>query len=290
MSPTTSATGPRHTDPEDLVLFAMQFLADDEAAAITRHLEHCAECRHELARIHGDLATTAFTADLHSPPASARQRLLKQVAREKKIVPISQPALAAYGRTASELTELEEEERPRSSVALTILGWTGWAVAAGLAFATATLYRDRDGLSGTVASQTGQIQRLIVADAPANQLMDTLNDPQAMRVTLTLTAKPQPKPQPIAHATYSSANGGLVFVASNLERLQMYKVYELWLIPSDGHDPIPADTFHPDDHGNARVILQRPELKGVAVKAFGVTVEDDGGSQTPTPPIFMAGS
>jgi anti-sigma-K factor RskA len=288
--PIASTTGSRHTNPEDLVLYAMQLLPTDEAAVITRHVEHCAECRHELARIHGDLATTAFTADLQTPPVTAKQRLLKQVAREKKVIPISQsqPALAAYGRNVADTADIEEEEvRPRRNVAAAILGWTGWAVAAGLAFATATLYRDRDALRGTVASQASQMKGLAAAAVPAHQLMETLTDPEAMRVTLTL--KPVAKPQPIGRATYSPANGSLLFLANNLEPLQMYKVYELWLIPADGHDPIPAGTFHPDDHGNASLIM--PDLpKGVAVKGFGVTVEDDGGSQTPTLPIVMSGN
>jgi anti-sigma-K factor RskA len=291
MSPTPSTTGSRHTNAEDLVLYAMQFLPADEASVITRHVEHCAECRHELARIHGDLATTAFTADMQAPPATAKQRLLKQVAREKKVVPISQtpqPAIAAFGRTTADLPDLEEEEvRPKRNVAAAILGWTGWAVAAGLAFTTATLYRDRDALRGAIASQAGQMRDLAAAAVPAHQLMQTLTDPEASRVTLTV--KPQPKPQPIGRATYSPANGSLLFLANNLEPLQMYKVYELWLIPADGRDPIPAGTFHPDDHGNASLIM--PDLpKGVAVKGFGVTVEDDGGSETPTLPIVMSGS
>jgi anti-sigma-K factor RskA len=290
MSPTPSTTGSRHSNPEDLVLYAMQFLPADEASVITRHIEHCAECRHELARIHGDLATTAFTADMQAPPATAKQRFLKQVAREKKVVPISQPqpTLNAYGRNVSDAAELEEEEeRPKRNVAAAILGWAGWAVAAGLAFTTATLYRDRDALRGAVASQSGQMRDLAAAAVPAHQLMETLTDPEAARVILTV--KPQAKPQPIGRATYSPANGSLLFLANNLEPLQMYKVYELWLIPTGGHDPIPAGTFHPDDHGNASLIM--PDLpKGVAVKGFGVTVEDDGGSQTPTLPIVMSGS
>jgi anti-sigma-K factor RskA len=290
MSPTPSTTGSRHTNAEDLVLYAMQFLPADEASVITRHVEHCAECRHELARIHGDLATTAFTADMQTPPATAKQRFMKQVAREKKVVPIAQtqPAIAAYGRTTADLPDLEEEEEPpKRNLAATILGWAGWAVAAGLAFTSATLYRDRESLREAFASETVRIQRLVAADAPAQRLMDTLNDPQAVRVTLA--AKPAVKPQPTARATYSPNSGGLLFTANNLEPLQMYKVYELWLLPTDGHDPIPAGTFHPDDHGNASLIL--PEVpKGVAVKGFGVTVEDDGGSQTPTLPIVMSGS
>ncbi len=74
-----------------------------------------------------------------------------------------------------------------------------------------------------------------------------------------------------------------------MEPLPPYKVYELWLIPSDGHDPIPAGTFRPDERGNANVIM--PAIpKGVHAKMFGMTIEDQGGSTTPTIPIIMAGT
>ena len=42
----------------------------------------------ELAEIQGDLAVYAHTVDMHSPPAQARERLMKQVAREKKAIPM----------------------------------------------------------------------------------------------------------------------------------------------------------------------------------------------------------
>ena len=73
-----------------------------------------------------------------------------------------------------------------------------------------------------------------------------------------------------------------------MARLESAKVYELWLIPADGHAPIPAGTFKPDAQGYASVIL--PQLpKGVVAGQFGVTVEQEGGSSTPTLPILLAG-
>ena len=51
---------------------------------------------------------------------------------------------------------------------------------------------------------------------------------------------------------------------------------------------MPAGVFHPDEHGNASVIMP-PIPKGVEAKAFGVTIENAGGSSTPTLPIIMVG-
>jgi anti-sigma-K factor RskA len=293
--------GPRHPSPDDLVLYAMQLLPAPDVAAITQHLAQCTECRAELGRIQGDLAAFANTADLQAPPATARQRFVDQIAREKKIVPIAKPQaqsqsqaqtqtppappLAAFGRGTSVLNI--EDHQPRRSSGATILTIAGWAAAACLAVVAGIQYKNRADLQNTLSTQNGQIQRLNTDAASAHQLMDALTDPKAIRVTLT--TKPQPKVAPIGGVTYNPAKGTLVFLASDLDPLQTYKTYELWVIPSDGTAPIPAGTFHPDDQGNASVIM--PDLpKGVPAKAFGVTIEDEGGAQKPTMPIIMAGS
>jgi hypothetical protein len=155
-----------------------------------------------------------------------------------------------------------------------------------LAVAAGNLYRERETLRGSVASQGDQVNRLTADVEAARQVLDTMTDTTAMRVTLT---KGQAAPVPQGRTTYVASKGSLIFTASNIEPLPPNKVYELWLIPADGHDPIPAGTFHPDSRGSANVIL--PSIpKGVEAKAFGVTIEDEGGATTPTLPIIMAGS
>jgi Anti-sigma-K factor rskA len=275
----------RHANPEDLALFTMQLLSGEEAAAIAQHVEHCAECRRELGLLQNDLGAYAFTVEMNEPRAQARQQLLRQVAREKKVVPISSPAIAAYGRSNSLFGAVEEVKPKRSIGRVVIVGGAGWAIAAGLAVATTFLYKDRNALHGAVGAQSSQIARLTADAANSHQLMDALTDSKALRVTLT--AKPAPH-APIGRATYNADKGTLIFLASDLDPLQLYKTYELWLLPADGSAPIPAGTFHPDEQGNASLIM--PELpKGIAAKGFGVTIEDDGGSQTPTKPIVLAG-
>jgi anti-sigma-K factor RskA len=294
----------RHIEQDDLALFAMQLLPADESSAVARHIESCAECRRELAAVQGDLAVYAHTVDLHSPPALARERLLKQVGREKKMIPVARtpvtefparPApsgsflgadLGAERSSSSSYLDDDDEQPKRRGFGSRLLPWAGWAVAAGLAVAVGLLYQERTNLRTTVASQSGQMAHMTADAAAARQLLDTLNDPTALRVTLQ---KPQTAPVPQARLTYAANNGTLLFTASNMEPLQPYKVYELWLIPADGHDPIPAGTFHPDDRGNASIIM--PTLpKGVDAKAFGITIEDQGGATVPTMPIIMAGA
>jgi anti-sigma-K factor RskA len=295
---------PRRITSEDLALFAMQLLSKEEAAEVAAYLAQSSDARRELAEIQGDLAIYAHTVDLHSPPVQVRERLMKQVAREKKAVPIDRPAVAETRAPAATVppgtifTEsgavvpsyVTEEIAPKRGISGKVLPWVGWALAAGLALTTGKLYYEREAIReamrGAITAQASRVDQLTADVASARQVMDTMTDSSAMRVTLT---KGKTAPAPQGKATYVASKGALIFLASNLEQLQPGKTYELWLIPAAaGGSPLPAGTFRPDERGNASVIMP-PLPKGVEAKAFGVTVEDEGGSATPTQPIILAG-
>lgn len=302
-------------DQDDLALFAMQLLSKEEETQIRALLEFSPDLHRELAEVQGDLAVYATTVDMHSPPALARDRLMTQVGRERKVQPISRhldrsgerslpPAShssAIYGagpgtpfttsqqnpRSHSGSGRLTEDDLPRETAGFGhLVPWFGWAVAAALAVTTGNFYHESEALRGSMLRDHAELTRLTADAAAARRLMDALKDPSATRVTLT-RSKEAPVPQ--GKVTYVADKGALLFVASNLDALDPYKVYELWLIPANGQAPVPAGTFHPDAHGNASVVL--PQLPtGLVAKAFGITVEDEGGAQTPTMPILLAGT
>ena len=138
-----------------------------------------------------------------------------------------------------------------------------------------------------MTTQASRLDHLTADAAAARQVMDTMTDSSAMRVTLTPRARQRRFHR--AERRMLRVKATLIFLASNLEPLQPAKTYELWLIPAAaGRSPIPAGTFRPDERGNASVIMP-PLPKGVEAKAFGVTVEDEGGATTPTLPIILAG-
>ncbi len=121
----------RQIDPDDLALYAMQILPEDEAAELSLLLRHGSEARRVLAEIQGDLALYALTAEMREPPAQARQRLMQQVAEEKK----TPPEDLFRGRGAdvplSSRSLFDEEPPPRSPMA-TVVGWGWWVLAAGM--------------------------------------------------------------------------------------------------------------------------------------------------------------
>ena len=273
----------KHIDPDDLALYAMQLLAPEEMEEMGLHLQHSAEARRVLSEIYGDLSILSFTADQHAPESHTRQRLMKGVAREKKAIPIDSLQAGAYApRDSAHLFE----EPAKRSVAARVLPWVGWALAAGMVLPVVNFYQQSEQLRTTVAGKSRQLEDARSSTEQAVSLMQAVQDPTAVRVALTSTGA---TPPPEGRAVYVPDKGSLVFLASNLEKLQAYKTYELWLIPKDGKSPIPAGIFRPDERGNASVVL--PALpKGVEAAAFGVTVEDGDGSQKPTAPILLKGS
>jgi hypothetical protein len=297
-----------HLSEDDLYLFALQLLPDAEMQAAAEHLKDCAQCRAEVAEIQGDLVTYAMTADMQAPPERARERLMSQVAKEKKPVPVEKkvgapvaakveapvaakvqaPVEPVMFARSSRVVEIPEKKSRRVAPAM---AWIGWAVAAGAAVAAGLQYQQRKQVEQNLAAETAQVDDLTAQTAQAKQLEEALTDKSAMQVSLhvPLTARQQPKLDPEGHATYVPGKGTLVFVASHLDPLDPAKTYELWLLPAEaGQAPIPAGLFKPDANGNASVVM--PELpKGVSAKGFGVTVENDGGSKTPTAPIVLAG-
>lgn len=292
-----------HIPQEELYLFALQLLPESEMQAIGQHLKQCAACRAAAGDVQGDLAIYALSTEMKAPPAEARERLMRQVAAEKKVIPMvpKQPAVQQavavepmLSPRSSRMFQMEAaEERPRRRVA-PFFAWTGWAAAAGLAVFAAMQFQQRQTDEQRLAAESAKVQQATAQTAQAaeaKRLMQALTDANAMQVSLhvPLTAGAPPKLDPEGHATYVPSKGALVFVASHLDPLPPAKTYELWLLPAEaGQAPVPAGLFKPDASGNATVVMP-PLPKEIAAKGFGVTVEDDGGSKTPTAPIVLAG-
>lgn len=283
-----------HVPEEDLALLALELLTPDEAARMLSHIRECDLCRTEVARLRGDLAAYAMTAEMHDPPVSAKARLLEAVAMEHRL-PLG-AAVTGPLRTprAAETTKRKSEEEPQRR-GMGWFGWLGWAAAAGLAAATflelqqARDLREQLRSQGAQLAQTQQPSENAAEVARAQQVLHTLTDPSAMQVALHLPSTPGVAPKPEGHAAYVAGTGDLVFVASHLRPIAPNKAYELWLLPAGGRAPIPAGVFRPDQNGNASVVL--PDIpKNIAAKGFGVTIENEGGSVKPTPPIVLAGT
>jgi anti-sigma-K factor RskA len=246
---------------EDLALYALDSLKGDERASLENHLEECASCRRDLEQLRGDAALLALTASGPRPPARAKSRLMGAIAKEPRTQPSKRPVSWWAG--------------------------LGWLAAAVMIVAVATVWRQNTRLKSSVVQSAGMLEKQRLELEQARRISDLLKAPDATSYEVLPVSLRTPPP-PAGKAIYSRQQNGLVFVASNLRALPSKKTYELWLVPTQGA-PIPAGVFKPDARGSA-VVINPPLPAGVEAKAFAITIEPEGGSKTPTPPIIMMGA
>jgi hypothetical protein len=264
----------QHIPEEDLALYALQALTPEEMRVCRTHLDECSRCRQDLASVLGDVALIGMAAEPQPLPAGARDRFLNRIAAEPR--PESGPVRSISNPPAPVVIQ---------KTRLGAFGWLGW-IAAAACLTVAILFGSANSRMGRELRQLEyQNAGYIAGLQHAQEIMDVLTAKHAVQVTLTEAKQP---PRPVGHTTYMPEKGALIFVASNLHPLPENKTYELWLIPADGKAPLPAGLFRPDATGTASVVMP-PLPKGVAAKAFGVTIEDLQGSETPTLPIVMSG-
>jgi hypothetical protein len=268
--------GSTHISPEDMTLYALQALEGEELAAVESHGAECAQCRDALAETNGDLALAALTVERQPLPEGARERFLAR---------ISAGAAGGSSSAAPKVIAIDASRLHRG-LASRVSVWAPRAAVAALLIIAAGLSYEVMRLDERLRSETAREAKLAAAGERAQEVMDALTAPTAQRAVLTAL---KTSPAPTGRAVYLPGRGSLVFQANNMAALPEGKTYELWVIPANGSAPLPAGLFRPDAAGNASVIL--PELpKGVAAKAFGVTIEKAEGSATPTAPILMAGA
>lgn len=264
-----------HPDPDDLVLYCMQSLDSAATAQIHAHLRECAECSASAAEFRTDMALLALASPQATPPPAARQRLLDAAMAETQA---AKPKLVAATPTAGNLATFPPRRGPAAT-------WVGWAAAIASVFYIVHVRKTNASLNNLLQTETAEVLQLDQTNARAQEILDVLTSPQAQRVAL-VPGKTAPTPN--GHAVYLKDRGALVFTATNLAPLPPNKTYELWVIPANGSAPIPAGTFAPDTRGSASLLLPKLPV-GVEAKAFGVTMENEGGSATPTMPILLAG-
>lgn len=278
-------SNPVPISPEDLALYAMQALSAEEMAVVAAALRTDAQAQQELARIQGDLALLALAADQQPAPAGSFERLKARM-REgdpaaAKDFATSSAVSTPIGMadTAFEITPISSSRRSKWAT------FTPWAIAACLAVACSILGYRVSSMNDALDGESRLVANLAAKASRAQQVLEILNAPDAQRVTLTSSKTP---PTPTAHAVYLPERGALMMEASNLKPVPAGKTYELWVIPASGAAPVPAGTFAPNSAGFASLVLPRLP-SGVPAKAFGITIENTGGSATPTLPIVLSG-
>ncbi|MGD0629607.1 MAG: anti-sigma factor [Terracidiphilus sp.] len=264
-----------HIADTDLTLYAMGALPPDEMKPVEEHLLGCARCKEELRQNTLALAAYAQTTAEAAPPAGARDRFLARLTETQ------QTATPQASHSAIE----SPPAKPSFWKSIFGGGWTP-VLAGALAVALLAVGIDDLRKRAEIGPLVHQARKGAIDSAQLAQLIELLSSPQEKRVSLH--PGPVTAPPPEGRVVYTARTGKLLLTASNLHPLPEGKTYELWILQPGGKAPLPAGTFEPDGSGNATLILAN-EPAGLAVAGFGVTIENAGGSATPTLPIVLSG-
>jgi anti-sigma-K factor RskA len=246
---------------DDLVLYALHELPASDAAEFHEHLKQCAGCRRELEEINSQLAVLALSSVASAPPQRSRERLMRAI------------------KTEPQRVRRVIMHRPWWSFVPTF-------AAALLALFGLMLWRENTSLRNRLEATQQRLEQQQGDLDRARLVLDALTSPESAHFALVST-KDQPVPE--GKASYMRKTGTVVFTAQHLAPLPPEKTYQLWLVPVSGTKPMPCGTFKPDINGNAAMVMPYAK-KDAWPKMFAVTIEAEGGSETPTMPLVMAGS
>jgi len=237
--------------------------ADDRA--ITDHLTQCVECRDELNEWQQTAAVMALSASPAEPSPLVRQQILSQIRSERddsivpKIVPFKSPQKNIWSSFGS-----------LGAIAAVVV----FALLVGYLF---LVWRENRAMRQELQTLRQENQRI----QDDLRMVKWLQRPGTKLMELNGTAS---APGAFAKVALDQSGHAMV-MTSGLPAPPAGKEYQLWYIVAD-KPPMRGKTFSTDSHGKGMLEDQLPD---VALKsaAFAVTLEPQGGSDSPTMPMYL---
>jgi anti-sigma-K factor RskA len=273
---------------ETAALYALGALSQFESRAFEMHLRSgCPVCENELARFEEVVGSIGTLAPPAEPPPHIRDQLLAQVEKESRI-----PQAGLQSQRSVESSTVVEKKKSRLSTIIP------WAVAASLLVAFGYVFNqlrvEREATQARIAearnAQTELVlakQELLQASTQVHQLTEINNVLGAEdRKLIALQGQPV-APNASANVYWDVPNRKWVVTAS-LPAVPAGKTYELWFVTPD-KKTIPAGLMKPDANGKGFAVISVPESVG-ELAAAAITLENEGGSEVPTLPIYAMGT
>jgi anti-sigma-K factor RskA len=241
---------------QDLPLYALGTLSDDDRRSVEEHLHDCARCRFELHMLREDMTRLS----LNGPDITPFEE--RPVVRElpPMITPDTEPVHTSPARLYW-LVAIPV-------VLCVILG------------AMVTQLRNQN----ADLSQQSAVSASELASERSHSEHGRMIDSILHDSTTTHFAVSTPNAQ--IQAMFHPAMRRAVLIATRVPRPETTKVYQLWMLPMSGAQPISAGTFVPDANGSVYLMSQQL-VPDVQFAGFEITTEDQGGSPIPTgTPVF----
>ena len=272
-------SGEEHIRPEELELFALGGLPENEAAAMRAHLARCGECAMKLAQAHGNAAKLAFPAKEERPAGTIKSELMTRIRANRE----SRERVERPLRTRDPHTEGEKEKMTADRKSFT---WSWALVPVALALAAVSF-----GLSWQNRKMADELKKeRLVADSlihdrqEIEKLVSVLAAPETVTVKLAGTGDTASARGVVK---YNGKMGTMVYSA-DLPGLPAGKEYQMWLVPAKGA-PISAGVM--GSGGSAKGKLWTTDVPtSTEAKTFAITIEAAGGVAQPTGPKVLVGA
>jgi anti-sigma-K factor RskA len=255
-----------HIREEDLELYALGALPEDEAAAVKAHVSGCDECARALAEARGVAALMAFSVPQEGPSSAAKEELFARIAAERRTGPVA---------------AARQEWKPMSAL------WKWVLVPASVALAAVCLLLSWQNRKLTADLQVARHAAVEFDNERrrVEEMVAVLSAPDTITVKLAGTSDAA---QASGLVKYNPRTGAVLFSTDQLPTLPAEKVYQMWLVPTNGA-PISAGVFAPGS-GTERRLFSAQVPPKTEPKAFAVTVEPAGGVPAPTGPKVLLGA
>jgi anti-sigma-K factor RskA len=240
---------------DQLAVFALGALPEDEARAVAEHLAGCEECRREYARLRAAADLVGFAAEA-APSEFAGEQCARVKARIMRVARAELPSNVAVARA----------RRPMLGAFAAIA-----ACVALVGVLALSMLRAQDERARLAAVE----QRLAAEEKSAAAAAARADDVEK-RLAFLLAPGSRHFTVPGGEVVTS---GGRVLIAMRLPPPPPGKVYQAWTLKRGAATVAPSITFRPDPNGLALVEL--PEA-AAGLTAVAVSVEPEGGSKAPT--------
>jgi anti-sigma-K factor RskA len=240
---------------DDAGLFVMRMLPPDETAAFEKRLATDSELRAFVNQLEDAAGHLAYAAPTVAPPPNLKQRILSEIRREVRVVPMT------MGRRFT---------------------WVPWALAAGLAIVAtmywqqARIYRQQN---FAYRDQT-RAQEALIADLRSRDALATMQ-------IATLSTKVASYEKALAVVVFDAQRQNGTVKLAGFPKAPPNKDFQLWAIPSSGK-PISAGVVPVGTDGISQVSF-KPTTEVREIATFAISVEPAGGSAQPSPEVIFVG-
>jgi len=261
----------QHIREEDLELYALGALPDQQAVEARAHVSICTLCATKLAESRGHAALLALGVDQEKPSLAAKEKLFARIAGERAAIPAS-------------VTGSPSTKRATKKSAASWWNWVFVPATAALTILSFTLWRQNVQLFAELQNAQSVAAAFEKERLHVQKLIKVLSSPQTITVKLAGTSDAA---RNRGIVRYDSASGTVVY-SVDLPPLPADKVYQMWLVPVNG-DPISAGIFLPPGPGQSHMLTAEISAS-VEARAFAVTIEPAGGVPQPTGPKVLLGA